>query len=107
MGRMSSADRAKQFMPFAALKGYDEAIAELNLMQEPRITLGEDAAQELDERLRALRPGDMSEIRYYNRRAYESLVGRVMLIDMLSRRIVVGTAQIDLDDIIEAEKICE
>ncbi len=27
--RMDIADRAKQFMPFAALKGYEEALAEV------------------------------------------------------------------------------
>ena len=50
--KMSRADRAKQFMPFSALSGYGKVIDELNALREPRITLGEDAALELDARLR-------------------------------------------------------
>ena len=42
--KMSPADRAKQFMPFAALKGYEEALREKEREMEERMKndLGEE-----------------------------------------------------------------
>ena len=45
---MNRQDRAKQFMPFAALKGYEEALRQREDSPQPRIALGEDRAEELD-----------------------------------------------------------
>jgi hypothetical protein len=39
---MSRADRAKIFMPFAALKGYDEAIEEKQKLIKEKMELSED-----------------------------------------------------------------
>ena len=54
---MPRADRAKQFMPFAALKGYDDAIAEKQIIYEPRMELGDEQRDRLDAAL--LRLHDM------------------------------------------------
>ena len=97
--KMNRADRAKQFMPFAALKGYDEAIAALNMAHEPRITLGEDAAQELDAQLRALSPGARAAVRYYTGRVYETVIGRVQALDPESRLLYIAGLCIRFDDI--------
>ena len=48
---MKNADRAKQFVPFAALKGYDEAIQEKQVLYVPRQELSEDDRTALDEKL--------------------------------------------------------
>lgn len=101
--KMSNADRAKQFLPFSALSGYGKVIDELNALREPRITLGEDAALELDEKLRALRPGSRAAIRYFNGRVYETAIGRIQELDMINRLITIGGLRIGFDDIIEAD----
>ena len=44
--------RAAQFLPFAALTGYEDAIEETGRLTESRIELGEDARAELDLKLR-------------------------------------------------------
>ena len=54
MSGMSRADRAKQFMPFAALKGFEEAIGRAGKPVVERVILGEDAQAELDASLRAM-----------------------------------------------------
>lgn len=46
--RMTNADRAKIFAPFAALKGYEEAIAAKQRIVVPKIELSEEAKEELD-----------------------------------------------------------
>ena len=52
--RMSIHDRAAQFAPFAALVGYDDAVAETARLTESRPALDEQEQKELDIRLRYL-----------------------------------------------------
>ncbi len=52
--RMSQADRAAQFSPFAALTGYDAAVAETARVTCDRVELSEDARMELNEMLNGL-----------------------------------------------------
>ena len=47
---MDRADRVKQFMPFAALKGYEEAIREREHIIIERSELSEERLDELDDR---------------------------------------------------------
>lgn len=51
---MSNADRAKQFSPFAALKGYEEALKLKQISYEKRIELTEDVQNILDRKLHIL-----------------------------------------------------
>ena len=52
--RMSMHDRAAQFAPFAALVGYDDAVAETARLTEARPELDEQEQRELNARLCAL-----------------------------------------------------
>ena len=52
--QMSIHDRAAQFAPFAALVGYDDAVAETARLTESRPALDEQEQKELDIRLRYL-----------------------------------------------------
>ena len=49
--RMTPLERAAQFAPFAALTGYDAAIAESARLTEEKIVPGEWAQEELNERI--------------------------------------------------------
>ncbi|PAU70080.1 YolD-like protein [Bifidobacterium italicum] len=51
---LSAAQRAAQFMPFAALAGYEEIVEDAARPRVRRIELGQDAREELDRRLAAL-----------------------------------------------------
>lgn len=53
-GRMTMIDRAKIFLPFAALKGYDEAIEQKQQIKVSRQELSEDMKDELDIRVALL-----------------------------------------------------
>lgn len=52
--RMKVEDRAKIFAPFAALKGYDEAITIKQKIVVPRIELSEESKEYLDLQLRRI-----------------------------------------------------
>ena len=51
---MSMHDRAAQFSPFAALVGYDDAVAETARLTDSRIELGEDMIDELNQAISQL-----------------------------------------------------
>ena len=56
---MSREDRAKQFMPFAALKGYEEALRKKEKIIVPGPVLSEEYKEELDRKLRQVKKNDM------------------------------------------------
>ena len=62
---MSMHDRAAQFSPFAALVGYDDAVAETARLTDSKIELTEDQAAELNDKMNMLldRIGEQPEIR--------------------------------------------
>jgi len=51
LNKMSVQDRAAQFAPFAALSGHGEAVKEIARIVDEKIELGEDAIQEITEKL--------------------------------------------------------
>ena len=64
------ADRAMQFAPFAALKGYYESIRLQERITEPRKELSEDEAEAISNTLNKLQVGTTVKIRYYDVDAY-------------------------------------
>ena len=48
---MPRADRAKQFMPFASLRGFDDVIDDRGTLRDRRLELSEDEREVLDERI--------------------------------------------------------
>lgn len=100
MSGMSRADRAKQFMPFAALKGFEEALAKIEKPVCDRILLGEDAQAELDAALRALRVGDEVYVTFYQDTDYISAAGRFTGIDGIKRLLFLSGLSIPIEDII-------
>ena len=66
MNTQRHADRAMQFAPFAALKGYYEAVRLQERITEPRTELSEDEAEAISYTLNKLRGGTTVKIRYYD-----------------------------------------
>lgn len=52
--KMDRANRAKQFMPFDALKGFREALEEKERIVEPKRELSEEQKEEPDFKLRQI-----------------------------------------------------
>ena len=57
--------RAKQFAPFAALRGLDETIRQQEIIYEPKRDLSEEKKTELDNKLRLLSKGMMIQVDYF------------------------------------------
>ena len=109
--RMARQDRAAQFAPFAALTGLDAAMGETARRTEARITLDENALEELDRRLRELegREGEAKIAVTYFRPdekkaggAHLTGEGTFRRIDALERRLLFSDGRkIPLEDIID------
>lgn len=79
--KMSREDRAKQFMPFAALKGYPEALRKKEKVVVPKMELSEEYREELDRKFHQVRKNDIITVVYYSNREYLKLTGMVSGID--------------------------
>ena len=101
--KMRIENRAKQFMPFAALKGYPEALAAMEKVIVPKAELSEERADELDRKLREIKNGYMVEIVFYNNDEYEKITGLVSRIDAGSRYIKIVNTKVNFDDIFQIE----
>lgn len=97
--KMSQADRAKQFMPFAALKGYEEALRAKEKVVVPRMELSEEMAQELDRKLHQIQRNDMITVVYYNGEEYIRITGMVSRLDPDARVLKVVNTKILFEDI--------
>ena len=78
-------DRARQFMPFAALRGYYDLVHAKEVVPEPRRPLADDEARALDGIIANLVRGDVVRCRYYEDGGYRVAEGTVSQIDLTFR----------------------
>ncbi len=96
---MEREQRAKQFLPFSALKGYEEALREKEKVWLPRPLLCEERAEELDAGLRQVERGDLIEVTFYRAGEYRRVRGRVNRLERESRLLEVEEERIRFDDL--------
>jgi hypothetical protein len=115
--RMQIEDRAKIFAPFAALKGYEEAIAAKQKIIVPRIELSEESKEYLDLQLskieRLLTEGQhpITTVVYFHKDKvsneeggeYIQFTGMVAKYDQTSRILQIVEKRLRLDDICSIE----
>ena len=97
--KMSMSNRAKQFVPFDALKGFQEALRKKEKMPVPRKELAEEKAEELNEKLKKLTTGKMITVVYYNDGEYIQLTGIVVKIEKNKKFLQMAEIIIPIDDI--------
>lgn len=96
---MTAAERAKQFMPFAALRGYEEALRAKEKIVVDRKELSEERMSELDQIMQGLQVRNMVQVVYYSKDEYLMATGMVSKIDVDSRIIKIVSTKINFDDI--------
>lgn len=101
--KMSRQDRAKQFMPFAALKGLPEALAKKEKQIVQRKELSECMAEELNNKFLLLEKGKMVTVTYYLENEYVKMTGLVSMIDNHYRILRIVDTRIHFDDIIDIQ----
>ena len=98
---MPRSRRAKQFAPFQALKGLNEAIANKEKIITPRRELTEDSIVEINRVLIELTIGSLVTAVYYSnsQHEYQQLTGYVKKIDPLCKYLQIGNISIAFSDI--------
>ena len=98
--------RAKQFLPFEALNGLQDALRKKEVEYIPKKELSDEVKEELGNILSSLDIGEKLRIQFYNNYKYDYLYGKVIKIDKLKRKIVFQNLQeIKFDNIIEIQRI--
>lgn len=97
--KMSREDRAKQFMPFAALKGYPEALQKKEKIVVPKVEVTEEYAEVLDRKLRNVKKNDIITVIYYSNQEYLKKTGMVSRVDETARVLKIVNTRILFDDI--------
>lgn len=96
---MSPADRAKQFMPFAALKGLPEALAKKEKIIVPKMELSDDYKEELNRALLQVQRNDVITVVYFYQDSYLKITGMVSRIDTTAGYIQIVNTKIPFEDI--------
>ncbi len=67
---MTRAGRAKQFLPFDALKGFQEALNEKQIKYEDKKELSEDSYRRLEEEWNKIEKDSIVKVKYYKNKRY-------------------------------------
>ncbi len=93
--------RAKQFLPFDALKGLQEALREKEIEHEEKIELSEETLSELNNKFNKIEKGSKVKIKFYKNNKYIEIMGIITDIDYIKKKIQVNEEQyINISDII-------
>ena len=112
--KMSIQDRAAQFMPFAALTGYEDLIRESSRITQRRIELSETEIEELKHKLEFLhvheKENPLIKVMYFlqdlkkNGGSYQTVEKQLHRIDDIEKKVIFkDRTTIQFDDIISVE----
>jgi uncharacterized membrane protein len=96
-------NRAAQFMPFAALKGYYDLIAQAGRVAEPKKELSEEEVDALNVALNQVRKGRMVRATYYHGDGYVVIEGLVSGFEPVAQKLRVVKTAISFDDLLSLE----
>lgn len=103
---VSRSDRARQFLPFDALKGLQEALREKEVELDERKELSEESIEELSNKLQMVERGNKVRLVYYHQRKYRQIEGTVIDIKVIQKKLILeGDLRINFADIIYVEII--
>ena len=112
--KMSISERAAQFMPFAALTGYEDLIRESSRITQRRIELSETEIEELKHKLEPLHVHEkekpLIKVMYFlqdlkkNGGSYQTVEKQLHRIDDIEKKVIFkDRTTIQFDDIISVE----
>lgn len=105
MQEKNRAERAKIFMPFAALKGFENALREKEKVIVSKRELSEEELEKLNQKMTLLEKGQMIKIIYFSNGEYIELQGLVARLDKVLGNITVVNTNINFKDILSLEII--
>ena len=101
--RVPPEERARQFMPFAALRGYYDLVEQAQHEPEPRRELSEESKAALDVQLARVGKGTLVRVTFHDGVSYVRVEGAVTQVDLVFRTITIVKRRIPLDDVAALE----
>jgi len=96
-------DRAKQFLPFDALKGFRESLEFIERQQEDIKDLDDYEKDIINIKINSLKKGDKVNIKYYYNFEYIEMIGIIKKIDFVYKSLYFLNTKIDFDDILNLD----
>ena len=93
--------RAKQFLPFAALTGFEDTIRSVEKIGTDKKDLSDDFKERLNKKILRLKKGDTITIKYYSGIDYVETTGIIKCIDEINKSINLLNSKIFFEDIID------
>ena len=93
------AERAAQFMPFAALTGYYDLVRRRERVCEPRRDPGEEDAARISAELASLKRGQLVRVTHYDGTAYVERTGVVSSVEPEFRTFSIARERISFDNV--------
>lgn len=100
---MDREKRAKQFIPFAALKGFEEALLAREKITVEKIELSEERKEELDKVLRSLEIGSIITVTYFYKDEYLKKTGFLAKLTPTAHTLQIVNEKISFEDILDIE----
>jgi len=97
-------ERAKQFQPFDALKGLQDALREKEIEKVEKKELTEESLKILSDKLMEIEINDIVKIKYYTNKQYKEIEGQVRKINVINKKIILDELTINFSDILEIER---
>lgn len=101
--KMDIGNRAKQFMPFAALKGLSEALEKKEKIVVPHPVLSEEMMEELDYKMHKILCGMVISVTYYDGEECLKKTGIVAKMSPENRILQIVDQKISFDSILDIE----
>ena len=98
-------DRARQFLPFDALKGFRESLEKTEFLFENKKTLSSDSEEELNNKFLSLSIGNYVFVKYYYQFECVESYGIIKKIDTIYKNLYLSNSKISFDDIIDIKKL--
>ena len=102
---MPISERAKQFMPFAALRGFGKVITEEEKVATEKPVLSEDETEKLNAVVSTLKKGDIVKLGYYDSGFIKEITGVFTGLDFNLRTITVIKTTVPFDDVLKVELV--
>lgn len=102
---MNRQERAKQFMPFDALKGLQEELRKKEIEYEEQKEMCDASLEELENEFNKLEIGNKVEVKFYKQGQYITIKGELKKINYQKKKIQIDYEIINLCDIIKIKLI--
>ena len=101
---LSRIERAKQFLPFDAVKGLQVALREKEIERINKFELSDEQIENISDTLKMLRIGEKIEVVYYVDRQYKKMQGNVVKLNNVKKSILIDDIEIFFVDIFSIKR---